>query len=88
MCKDLQENKINKFKFHEEIDQFIEQFKEQIIGHYFQYLQTQKLCSWIKVDMISKLRIMVNTLHLVILNWQRKRVPASSMQIAGTKPEN
>jgi len=45
MCKDLQENKINKIKFHEEIDQFIEQFKEQIIGHYFQYLQTQKLCS-------------------------------------------
>jgi len=27
MCKDLQENKINKMKFHEEIEQFIEQFK-------------------------------------------------------------
>jgi len=27
MCKDLQENKINKMKFHEEIDRFIEQFK-------------------------------------------------------------
>jgi len=32
MVKDLQENKINKMKFHEEIDQFIEQFKGQIIG--------------------------------------------------------
>jgi len=32
MCEDLQENKINKMNFHEEIDQFIEQFKGQIIG--------------------------------------------------------
>jgi len=37
MCKDLQENKINNIKFHEEIDQFIEQFKGQIIGQHFQY---------------------------------------------------
>jgi len=37
MCKDLQENKVNKMKFHEEMDQFIEQFKGQIIGQYFQY---------------------------------------------------
>jgi len=29
-------------KFHEEIDQFIEQFKEQIIGHNFQYLLNTK----------------------------------------------
>jgi len=35
MCKDLKENKINKMKFHEEIDQFIEQFKGQIIGDHF-----------------------------------------------------
>jgi len=34
MCKDVQENKINKMKLHEEIDQFIEQFKEQIIGQH------------------------------------------------------
>jgi len=31
MCKDLQENQINKTKFHEESAQFIEQFKGQII---------------------------------------------------------
>jgi len=37
MCKDVQENKINQMKFHEEIDQFIEQFKGQIIDQYFQY---------------------------------------------------
>jgi len=42
MCKDLQENKINKMKFHEEIDQFIEQFKRQIIGQHFQYLLNTK----------------------------------------------
>jgi len=42
MCKDLQENKINKMKFHEEIDQFIEQFKRQIIGQHFQYLPNTK----------------------------------------------
>jgi len=42
MCKDLQENKINKMKIHEEIDQFIEQFKGQIIGHHFQYLLNTK----------------------------------------------
>jgi len=35
MCKDLQENKINKMKFHEEIDQFIEQFKGQIFVSIF-----------------------------------------------------
>jgi len=29
-------------KFHEEIDQFIKQFKEQIIGQHFQYLQNTK----------------------------------------------
>jgi len=34
MCKDLQENKINKMKFHEEIDQFIDQFKGQIDQDY------------------------------------------------------
>jgi len=38
MCKDLQENKVNKMKFHEKIDQFIEQFKGKIIGQHFQYL--------------------------------------------------
>jgi len=27
MCKDLQENEINKMKFNEQIDQFIEQLK-------------------------------------------------------------
>jgi len=80
MCKDLQENKVNKMKFHEEMDQFIEQFKGQIIGQYFQY--------WIEVDMISKLRIMMNTLHFVMLNWRRKSLSASSMQIAGTKKIN
>jgi len=37
MCKDLQDNKIKKMKFHEEIGQFIEQFKGQIIGQHFQY---------------------------------------------------
>jgi len=37
MCKDLQENNINNMKFHEEIDQFIEQFKGQILGQHFQY---------------------------------------------------
>jgi len=35
MCKDQQENQINKMKVHEKIDQFIEQFKGQIIGHHF-----------------------------------------------------
>jgi len=35
MCKDLQENNITKMKFNEEIDQFIEQFKGQIIGQHF-----------------------------------------------------
>jgi len=29
-------------KFHEEIDQFIEQFKEDIIGQHFQYLLNTK----------------------------------------------
>jgi len=38
MCKDLQENKINNMKFHDEIDQFIELFKGQIIGQNFQYV--------------------------------------------------
>jgi len=38
MCKDLQKNNIYKMKFHEEINQFIEQFKGQIIGQHFQYL--------------------------------------------------
>jgi len=42
MCKDLLENKINKMKFHEEIDQFIEQFKGQIIGQNFHYLLNTK----------------------------------------------
>jgi len=42
MCKHLQENKINKMKFHEEIDQFIEQFKGEIIGQHFQYLLNTK----------------------------------------------
>jgi len=42
MCKDLQENKINKMKFHEEIDQFIEQLKGEIIGQHFQYLLNTK----------------------------------------------
>jgi len=37
MCKDVQGNKINQMKFHEEIDQFIEQFKGQIIGQHLQY---------------------------------------------------
>jgi len=32
MCKDLQENKIIKMKFHEEIDQFIEQFWQMIMN--------------------------------------------------------
>jgi len=46
MCKDVQENEINQIKFHEEIDQFIEQFKGEIIGQHFQYLlYTQTLCS-------------------------------------------
>jgi len=34
MCKDLQENKINKMKLHEDIDKF----KGEIIGQHFQYL--------------------------------------------------
>jgi len=42
MCKDLQENKFIKMKFHEEIDKFIEQFKGQIIGQHFQYLLDTK----------------------------------------------
>jgi len=42
MCKDVQENKINQFKFHEEIDQFIEQFKGEIIGQNFQCLLNTK----------------------------------------------
>jgi len=36
MCKSPQENKINQMKFHEEIDQFFEQFKGEIIGQHFQ----------------------------------------------------
>jgi len=42
MCKDVQENSINQMKLHEEIDQFIEQFKGQIIGQHFQYLLKTK----------------------------------------------
>jgi len=42
MCKDPQENEINKMKFNEQIDQFIEQLKGQIIGQYFQYLLSTK----------------------------------------------
>jgi len=42
MCKDLQENKNNKIKFHVEIDQFIEQFEGEIIGQHFQYLLNTK----------------------------------------------
>jgi len=42
MCKDLQENKITKMKFHEEVDQCIEQFKGEIIGQHFQYLLSTK----------------------------------------------
>jgi len=42
MCKDLQENQINKTKFHEESAQFIEQFKGQIIVQHLQYLQNTK----------------------------------------------
>jgi len=40
MCKDP--NKRNKMKFHEKIDQFIEQVKGEIIGQHFQYLLTPK----------------------------------------------
>jgi len=40
MCKDLQENKIDKMKFHEE--QLVEQFKGQVIGQHFQYLLNTK----------------------------------------------
>jgi len=58
MCKDQKENKINKVKFYEEIDQFNEQFKVQIIGQHFYF----------EVVLISKLRIMVSTLHFVILS--------------------
>jgi len=42
MCKDVQENKINQIKFHEEIDQFIEQFKGHIFSQNFQYLLKTK----------------------------------------------
>jgi len=42
MCEDLQENPINKMKFHEEIYQFIKQFKGQIIGLHFKYLLNTK----------------------------------------------
>jgi len=42
MCKNLKENKINKMKFYESIDQFIEQFKGQIIGQNFQNLLNTK----------------------------------------------
>jgi len=42
MCKDLQENKIDKMKFHEKIDQFIKQFKGQIFGQHFQHLLNTK----------------------------------------------
>jgi len=42
MCEDVQEKKINQIKFHEEIDQYIEQFKGEIIGQHFQYLLNTK----------------------------------------------
>jgi len=42
MCKDIQEKNIIKMKFHEEIDQLIQQFKGQIIGHHFQYFVNTK----------------------------------------------
>jgi len=42
MCKYQQENKINKIKFHQEIDQFIEQFNGSVIGQHFQYLLNTK----------------------------------------------
>jgi len=35
MCKELQESKINKMKFHVEIYQIIEKFQGQIIGQHF-----------------------------------------------------
>jgi len=35
MWKPLQENKITKMKFNEEIYQFIEKFKGEIIGQHF-----------------------------------------------------
>jgi len=38
----VKENQTNQMKFHEEIDQFIEQFKGQIIGQHFQYLLKTK----------------------------------------------
>jgi len=42
MCKDLQENQINKMKFYEKIDQFVEKFKGQIVGQNFPYLLNTK----------------------------------------------
>jgi len=42
MCTDLQKNKINYMKFHEENDQYIDQFKGQIIGQHFKYLLNTK----------------------------------------------
>jgi len=42
LLNNLQENKMNKIKFHEEIDQFIEQFKGDIIAQHFQYLLNTK----------------------------------------------
>jgi len=66
MCKDLQGNKINKMKFHEEIDQFIEQFKAEIIGQHFQYLLNTKTMFMNRGGHDLKLRIMVNTLHFLI----------------------
>jgi len=61
MCKDLHEHKINKMKFFEEIDQFIEQFKGQIIGQHFQYHLSTK-------TMFINRGVMVNTLLFLILN--------------------
>jgi len=40
MYKELQENKINKTKFHEDIDQVSEQFKGQILGQHWQISTT------------------------------------------------
>jgi len=75
-------------KFHEEIDQFIEEFKGELIGQHFRYLLNTKSMFMNRGG--HDLKTTNYGEHLTFCNPERrrKRAPASSMKIAGIKAEN
>jgi len=85
MYKDLQENKIKKMEFHEEIGEFIEQFKGQIIGQHFQYLPNTKTMFMSRGG--HDLKTSNYGEHSTFCNPELTS-ESSSMQIAGMKSDN